>query len=218
MVDFCEVLGVQRHASAEDIKNASRTLALKWHPHKNPENKEAERKFKQVAEAYEVLSHAKKRDIYDRYGKEGLNGGGGGGGHFDSPFDYGFTFHNPEDIFREFFGGTDPLSFEFLEDPFENFFGSRRGPRESRNQGTESLFSAFRGFPPLGGGFPSFDTGFTPFGSLGHGGLTSFSSTAFGGSGMGNFKNMCASVLLDDKRSGHLTALLHMALREGFGD
>ncbi|XP_041607709.1 dnaJ homolog subfamily B member 6 isoform X2 [Vulpes lagopus] len=115
MVDYYEVLGVQRHASAEDIKKAYRKLALKWHPDKNPENKEeAERKFKQVAEAYEVLSDAKKRDIYDRYGKEGLNGGGGGGIHFDTPFEFGFTFRNPDDVFREFFGGRDPFSFDFF--------------------------------------------------------------------------------------------------------
>ncbi|XP_038519025.1 dnaJ homolog subfamily B member 6-like isoform X2 [Canis lupus familiaris] len=115
MVDYYEVLGVQRHASAEDIKKAYRKLALKWHPDKNPENKEeAERKFKQVAEAYEVLSDAKKRDIYDRYGKEGRNGGGGGGLHFDTPFEFGFTFRNPDDVFREFFGGRDPFSFDFF--------------------------------------------------------------------------------------------------------
>ncbi|XP_074049361.1 dnaJ homolog subfamily B member 6 isoform X4 [Macrotis lagotis] len=116
MVDYYEVLGVQRHASPEDIKKAYRKLALKWHPDKNPENKEeAERRFKQVAEAYEVLSDAKKRDIYDKYGKEGLNGGGGGGGsHFDNTFEYGFTFRNPDDVFREFFGGRDPFSFDFF--------------------------------------------------------------------------------------------------------
>uniref|UniRef100_A0A8C6AG18 DnaJ homolog subfamily B member 6 n=1 Tax=Marmota marmota marmota TaxID=9994 RepID=A0A8C6AG18_MARMA len=115
MVDYYEVLGVQRHASPEDIKKAYRKLALKWHPDKNPENKEeAERKFKQVAEAYEVLSDAKKRDIYDKYGKEGLNGGGGGGSHFDSPFEFGFTFRNPDDVFRDFFGGRDPFSFDFF--------------------------------------------------------------------------------------------------------
>uniref|UniRef100_H0XUL3 J domain-containing protein n=1 Tax=Otolemur garnettii TaxID=30611 RepID=H0XUL3_OTOGA len=79
MVDYYEVLGVQRHALAEDIKKAYRKVALKWRPDKNPENKEAaERKFKQVAEAYEVLSDPKTRDIYDKCGKEGLNGGGGG--------------------------------------------------------------------------------------------------------------------------------------------
>ncbi|XP_034496033.1 dnaJ homolog subfamily B member 6 isoform X5 [Ailuropoda melanoleuca] len=121
MVDYYEVLGVQRHASAEDIKKAYRKLALKWHPDKNPENKEeAERKFKQVAEAYEVLSDAKKRDIYDRYGKEGLNGGGGGGVHFDSPFEFGFTFRNPDEVFREFFGGRDPFSFDFFGVADEN--------------------------------------------------------------------------------------------------
>ncbi|XP_059567301.1 dnaJ homolog subfamily B member 6 isoform X2 [Myotis daubentonii] len=235
MVDYYEVLGVQRHASAEDIKKAYRKLALKWHPDKNPENKEeAERKFKQVAEAYEVLSDAKKRDIYDRYGKEGLNGGGGGGINFDNPFEFGFTFRNPDDVFREFFGGRDPFSFDFFgvlgdfhfqavriytqeellhgccmfgvtlrpagEDPFDDFFGTRRGPRGSRNRGTTSFFSAFTGFPAFGGGFPSFDTGFTSFGSIGHGGLTSFSSTSFGGSGMGNFKSVSTSTKIVNGR------------------
>uniref|UniRef100_A0A8D0XZU2 J domain-containing protein n=1 Tax=Sus scrofa TaxID=9823 RepID=A0A8D0XZU2_PIG len=200
MVDYYEVLGVQRHASAEDIKKAYRKLALKWHPDKNPENKEeAERKFKQVAEAYEVLSDAKKRDIYDKYGKEGLNGGSGGGSHFDSPFEFGFTFRNPDDVFREFFGGRDPFSFD-LFDPFEDFFGNRRTPRGSRSRGTGSFFSAFSGFPPFGGGFSSFDTGFTSFGSLGHGGLTSFSSTAFGGSGMGNYKSISTSTKMVNGR------------------
>lgn len=200
MVDYYEVLGVQRHASAEDIKKAYRKLALKWHPDKNPENKEeAERKFKQVAEAYEVLSDAKKRDIYDRYGKEGLNGGGGGI-HFDNPFEFGFTFRNPDDVFREFFGGRDPFSFDFFEDPFEEFFGSRRGPRGSRNRSTGSFFSAFSGFPSFGGGFPAFDSGFTSFASPGHGGLTSFSSAAFGGSGMGNFKSISTSTKMVNGR------------------
>ncbi|XP_039111794.1 dnaJ homolog subfamily B member 6 isoform X2 [Hyaena hyaena] len=200
MVDYYEVLGVQRHASAEDIKKAYRKLALKWHPDKNPENKEeAERKFKQVAEAYEVLSDAKKRDVYDRYGKEGLNGGGGGGVHFDNPFEFGFTFRNPDEVFREFFGGRDPFSFDFF-DPFEDFFGSRRGPRGSRNRGAGSFFSAFGGFPSFGGGFSSLDTGFTPFGPAGHGGLTAFSSTSFGSSGMGSFKSISTSTKMVNGR------------------
>ncbi|XP_017902127.1 PREDICTED: dnaJ homolog subfamily B member 6 isoform X4 [Capra hircus] len=80
------------------------------------------------------------------------------------------------------------------EDPFEDFFGNRRGPRGSRSRGTGSFFSAFSGFPPFGGGFPSFDAGFSSFGSLGHGGLTAFSSSsAFGGSGMGNYKSVSTS-------------------------
>ncbi|XP_028611470.1 dnaJ homolog subfamily B member 6-like [Grammomys surdaster] len=200
MVDYYEVLGLQRHASPEDIKKAYRKQALKWHPDKNPETKEAaERKFKQVAEAYEVLSDTKKQDIYDKYCKEGLNGGGGGGGsHFDSPFEFGFTFWNPDDVFREFSGGRDPFSFDFsfswdYEDPFDDFFGNRRGPRGSRSRGAGSFFNAFSGFPSFGSGFPAFYTGFTPFGSLGHGGLISFSSASFGGSGVGNFKSISTS-------------------------
>ncbi|NWS66889.1 DNJB6 protein, partial [Crotophaga sulcirostris] len=178
-----------------------RKLALKWHPDKNPDNKEeAERQFKQVAEAYEVLSDATKRDIYDRYGKEGLINGGGGGNNLDSQFEFGFTFRNPKDVFREFFGGRDPFSFDFFEDPFEDFFAGRQGPRGSRSRGGGSLFSAFTGFPAFGSGFSSFDTGFTSFGSLGHGGLTSFSSTSFGGSGMGNFKSVSTSTKIVNGR------------------
>ncbi|XP_037685669.1 dnaJ homolog subfamily B member 8 isoform X2 [Choloepus didactylus] len=70
MANYYEVLGVQSSASQEDIKKAYRKLALRWHPDKNPDNKEeAEKKFKQVSEAYEVLSDSKKRSLYDRAGK-----------------------------------------------------------------------------------------------------------------------------------------------------
>ncbi|XP_037655150.1 dnaJ homolog subfamily B member 6-like [Choloepus didactylus] len=135
MVDYYEVLGMQRHASPEDIKKAYRKLALKWHPDKNPENKEeAERKFKQVAETYEVLSDAKKRDIYEKYGKEGLNGGGGGGSYFDSPFEFGFTFRNPDEVFREFFGGRDPFAFDFFGVADEEAF-----VEECRRRGQNAL-------------------------------------------------------------------------------
>uniref|UniRef100_A0A8C6RVK8 J domain-containing protein n=1 Tax=Nannospalax galili TaxID=1026970 RepID=A0A8C6RVK8_NANGA len=180
MMGYYEVMSVQRHASLEDIKKAYRKQALKWHPHKNHENKEAERKFKKVAE---------KRDIYDKYGKEGLDGGGGGGGHFDSPSEFGFTFHNPDDVFREFFGGRDPFSFYFLEDPFNVFFDNRRDARGSRNRGTGSFFSAFSGFPSFGSGFSSFDTGFTQFRLPGH-----------GGSGMGNLKSISTSTKIVNGR------------------
>ncbi|XP_040290128.1 dnaJ homolog subfamily B member 6 [Bufo bufo] len=204
MVDYYQVLGVHRNSSPDDLKKSYRRLALKWHPDKNPDNKEeAERKFKELAEAYEVLSDAKKRDIYDKFGKEGLTGGGGGGSHYDNPFEFGFTFRSPDDVFRDFFGGRDPFSFDFFEDPFEDFFGNRRGPRANRRpQGP--FFSAFGGFPsfgPVGPGFSPFDSGFTSsFGPLGHGGFTSFSSSSFGGSGMGNFKSVSTSTKMINGR------------------
>ncbi|XP_059357769.1 dnaJ homolog subfamily B member 6-like [Carassius carassius] len=212
--DYYVILGVQRNASPDDIKKAYRKLALKWHPDKNPDNKEgAEKKFKQLSEAYEVLSDANKRNLYDRYGKEGLTPGGGGGrGHFNNDHFGGFTFRNPEDVFREFFGGQDPFADFFGGDPFnDDFFGGgrqhhhqhhhhhhhhqQRGMSRSRTGG--SFFGGFGGFPPFGAGFSSFDAGFSPFGHMGGGGLTSFSSTSFGGGGggggMGSFRSVSTS-------------------------
>ncbi|XP_008054395.1 dnaJ homolog subfamily B member 3 [Carlito syrichta] len=195
MVDYYEVLGVPRQASSEAIKKAYRKLALKWHPDKNPENKEeAERRFKQVAEAYEVLSDAKKRDVYDRYGETGVDGGGrgAGGGPFRDSFEYVFTFRDPAEVFREFFGGRDPFSFDFFGDPFENLFGGRRASRGNRSRGSTPLFSTFSEFPAFGGSFSPFDTGFTSFGSVGNGGLSSFSMSC-GSGGTGSFKSMSTS-------------------------
>lgn len=98
--DFYEVLGVAKNASEEDIKKAYRKLAMKHHPDRNPDSKTAEGKFKEVKEAYEMLSDAQKRDAYDRYGHAGVDpnmggGGGGGGGGFGDAFG---------DIFGDIFG------------------------------------------------------------------------------------------------------------------
>ncbi|XP_075773808.1 dnaJ homolog subfamily B member 2-like isoform X6 [Pelodiscus sinensis] len=117
MVEYYEALGIPRSASSDDIKKAYRKAALKWHPDKNPENKErAEQRFKEIAEAYEVLSDRSKREIYDRYGKDGLVGAGTGDprGGAGAP-GFTFTFRGADEVFREFFGGRDPFA-DFFDD------------------------------------------------------------------------------------------------------
>ncbi|XP_059663203.1 uncharacterized protein LOC132308922 [Cornus florida] len=121
-VDYYKILGVDRKAKDDDLKKAYRKLAMKWHPDKNPNNKkEAEAKFKQISEAYEVLSDPQKKAIYDQYGEDGLKGqvppppdGGvpGGATYFstgDGPTTFRFNPRNPDDIFTEFFGFSSPF-------------------------------------------------------------------------------------------------------------
>lgn len=96
MTDYYSILGVDRSANADEIKKAYRKLALKYHPDRN-HDKDSNEKFKSINEAYEVLSDPEKRDIYDKYGKDGLEHNGKGG------------FTNPEDIFNMFFGGNNPF-------------------------------------------------------------------------------------------------------------
>ncbi|XP_039350754.1 dnaJ homolog subfamily B member 2-like isoform X8 [Mauremys reevesii] len=130
MGEYYKVLCIPWDASDEDIKKAYRKAALKWHPDKNPENKEhAEWKFKEIAEAYEVLSDKSKRDLYDRYGKDGLTGAAGPGGSRAEDGAPGFTFHfrSPHDIFREFFGGQEP--FYGSSGPFNSSINAGKGFR-----------------------------------------------------------------------------------------
>lgn len=110
--DYYEVLGVSRTATETEIKSAYRKLALAYHPDRNPNNPEAEEKFKECSEAYSVLSDGQKRSQYDRFGHSGVNGGAGGFGGFET-VDFG-------DIFGEMFG--------------EMFGGGGRGGRRSRAQ------------------------------------------------------------------------------------
>ena len=101
--DYYEVLGVDRNADDSTIKKAYRKLAMKYHPDRNPDNKEAEEKFKELGEAYEVLSDADKRAAYDRMGHEAFKNGGMGGAGGPGGFG-GFT--DPADLFSQIFGGA----------------------------------------------------------------------------------------------------------------
>lgn len=103
--DYYEVLGVQKNANADEIKKAYRKAAIQYHPDKNPGDKEAEEKFKEAAEAYDVLSNPDKRARYDQFGHAGMSGAAGGAGGFGGFSGGGFSM---EDIFSQFgdiFGG-----------------------------------------------------------------------------------------------------------------
>jgi molecular chaperone DnaJ len=115
--DYYDILGVKKGASKEELKKAYRKVALKYHPDRNPDDKAAEAKFKEAAEAYEVLSDDQKRSRYDQFGHAGVNGQGGFGGG-------GAGFGNMEDIFSQFsdiFGG--------------GFSGGGRGGRQQQTRG-----------------------------------------------------------------------------------
>ena len=103
MRDYYEILGVSKGSSSDEIKKAYRKLAIKYHPDKNPDNKSAEDKFKEAAEAYSVLSDSDKRQRYDQFGHAGVNNGGGGPG---------FSNMDVNDIFSAFgdiFGDSDNI-------------------------------------------------------------------------------------------------------------
>jgi len=122
--DYYEILGVQRNASADEIKKSYRKLALQFHPDRNPNNKESEEKFKEATEAYEVLSDQQKRQRYDQFGHQGMRGGA----------DYQ-SYNDVNDIFSHFgdiFGGGGSI--------FEEMFGGqqrRRGPRSTGDPGSD---------------------------------------------------------------------------------
>src|SRR2546422_2768487 len=99
--DYYEVLGVARGASDQEIKSAYRKLAMQFHPDRNPNNPDAEEKFKEASEAYAVLADAEKRGLYDRFGHAGVGNAGAGTG-FDAT-----VFQDFSDIFGEFFGFGD---------------------------------------------------------------------------------------------------------------
>lgn len=122
--DFYKILGISRTATDDEIKKAYRKLALKFHPDKN-KAPAAEERFKEIAEAYEVLSDKKKRDVFDKYGEEGLNNGGApGGGHAGADNSTPYTFHgDPRATFAQFFGSSEPFASFFENDPQGSFDG-----------------------------------------------------------------------------------------------
>lgn len=119
--DYYELLGVSRNADAEEIKKAYRKMAVKYHPDKNPKDPAAEERFKEIGEAYEVLSDPDKRAAYDRFGHDAFRGGGGMG--------RGGGFHDPFEIFREVFGGGGSF--------FESFFGADPRDPSGRERGAD---------------------------------------------------------------------------------
>ena len=102
--DYYEVLGVEKNATADQIKKAYRRKAIEYHPDKNPGNKEAEDKFKEAAEAYEVLSNPDKRARYDQFGHAGMSGAAGNGGPFGG-FSGGMSMDDIFSMFGDIFDG-----------------------------------------------------------------------------------------------------------------
>ncbi|KAK3873421.1 hypothetical protein Pcinc_021554 [Petrolisthes cinctipes] len=143
--DYYKILGLSKGSSEEDIKKAYRKMALKYHPDKN-KSPDAEEKFKLVAEAYEVLSDKKKRDIYDQYGEEGLKGGvPGSGGNEGQHFTYTFS-GDPRATFQQFFGTSDPFASFFNMDGPHSMF-------ESMDVGDDPFITMMGGDAPrMGGG------------------------------------------------------------------
>lgn len=123
--DFYSVLNVSRSASADEIKKAYRKLAMKYHPDKNPGDKKSEETFKEVSEAYEILSDPKKREMYDQFGFAGANpGAGGGAGGFGGGPGFG------QGGFGGFGGGG--ANEDVFGDLFGDLFGGGRGPGRGR--------------------------------------------------------------------------------------
>ena len=123
MKDLYDIIGVSKNASQDEIKKSYRKLALKYHPDKNPDNKDAEKKFKEAAEAYAVLSDDNKRARYDQFGHAGVGMGEGPG---QGGFSGGGVNMSMDDIFSQFgdiFGGS----------PFESIFGGGSNNRKSRS-------------------------------------------------------------------------------------
>lgn len=121
-LDYYQILGVERTASEDEIKRAYKKMAIKYHPDRNPGDKEAEEKFKQAAEAYDVLRNPEKRSRYDQFGKAGVNGGAGGFGGFNGQ---GMNMDDIFSMFGDIFGGRHGFGgFNSAENQTRQYRGS----------------------------------------------------------------------------------------------
>jgi len=192
--DYYAILGVERGAGEDEIKKAYRKMALKFHPDKNKEA-DAEEKFKEIAEAYEVLSDVEKRAAFDRYGEDGLRRGGRGRDKAGSSYSrqQSYAPMDPFDLFRTFFGGRDPFSDPFGgSDPFASMFHHHHhAAHHNPHHHAASIFNAhpfFNGRVGIGGSI--FDdildagssTSTTTYQS-GDGGTVHITRTVIGGDG-----------------------------------
>lgn len=151
-VDYYNILKVNRNATDDDLKKSYRRMAMKWHPDKNPTNKqEAEAKFKQISEAYDVLSDPQKRAIYDQYGEEGLKGMPPPGSQSAAsssngsrgPSNFQFNPRDAEDIFAELFGNNSPFGFETMSRAKSTRFQTDGGGTFSRFGGVKNGYQSY---------------------------------------------------------------------------
>lgn len=135
-IDYYNILNLTRSACDADIKRNYRKLSLKYHPDKNPGDQAVADKFKQVAEAYDVLSDPPKRAVYDQFGEEGLKNGVPEGSGEAGAWTQGYTFHgSAEKVFRDFFGGDNPFQefYDRVDGDLSMSFGGLHG-RGSKKQ------------------------------------------------------------------------------------
>ncbi|KAJ2334437.1 DnaJ sub B member 6, partial [Coemansia sp. RSA 2681] len=222
---YYELLGIAPSATADDVRKAYRKQSLKWHPDKNPGQRElAEEKFKLLAEAYSVLSDVEMRARYDKYGEDGLKRGFqepsasgpqySSGHHHAQGGGQGFRFRSADDIFRDFFGGRDPFSSMFMESVFADHFAD---PFFSQHSGATGMRAAAEQHIPIererrpyagGGGMTTMSASSGAAGGFGFhsmfggggagGGFPSMMFSSFGGSGMpatGSFSFVSSSTV-----------------------